>query len=109
MITSEKFKEDVLTLAKEVGVEPKEIHIRAMKRKWASCSSKGRLTFDKTLLNEPKEVRSKVILHELLHLRYPNHGRMFNSLLTAYLKRNMDPSDEGEIKDNQTQKGNGDL
>lgn len=89
MITSTEFKEDVLTLAKDIGIEPKEIHIRQMKRKWASCSSKGRLTFDKSLLNEPKEVRFKAILHELLHLKYPNHGRMFNSLLTTYLKRNM--------------------
>jgi len=102
VITSAEFKEDVLTLAKEVGVEPKEIHMRTMKRKWGSCSSKGRLTFDKTLLNEPKEARFKVILHELLHLKYPNHGKMFNSLLSAYLKRNIGSSDKGKIKDRQT-------
>jgi len=94
VITSAEFKEDVLTLAKEVGVEPKEIHIRTMKRKWGSCSSKGRLTFDKTLLNEPKEVRFKVILHELLHLKYPNHGRMFNTLLNIYLTPNVRGSNE---------------
>jgi len=86
VVTSTEFKEDVLALAKEVGVEPKEIHIRAMKKKWGSCSSRGRLTFDKKLLDEPKEARFKVILHELLHLRYPNHGRMFNSMLSTYLK-----------------------
>lgn len=93
MIADTEFKEDVLTLAKDIGIEPRGIHIRQMKRKWASCSSKGRLTFDKTLLNEPKEIRFKTILHELLHLKYPNHGRMFNSLLTTYLKRNIDLSD----------------
>jgi predicted metal-dependent hydrolase len=58
-----------------------------MKRKWASCSSRGRLTFDKKLLDEPEEVRVKVILHELLHLRYPNHGKMFKLLLDYYLKK----------------------
>jgi predicted metal-dependent hydrolase len=26
-----------------------------------------------------------VIVHELLHLRVPNHGKLFKSLLTAYL------------------------
>jgi len=108
VITPTEFKEDVITLAKEVGVEPKEIHIREMKKKWASCSSKGRLTFDKTLLNEPKEVRFKAILHELLHLKYPNHGRMFNSLLTTYLKKNIGSSDDREIKDHQTPNGNED-
>lgn len=87
MMTSETFKEEVLTLATKVGVKPKEIHIQSMKRKWASCSNRGRLTFDKKLLDEPEEVRVKVILHELLHLRYPNHGKMFKLLLDYYLKK----------------------
>ncbi|HOV99799.1 MAG TPA: M48 family metallopeptidase [Bacteroidota bacterium] len=87
MMTLEKFKEDVLTLASDVGVKPKEIHIQSMKRKWASCSSKGRLTFNRKLLKEPKEVRLKVILHELLHLKYPNHGKMFKLLLDTYERK----------------------
>ncbi len=89
MMTSETFKEEVHTLATKVGVKPKEIHIQSMKRKWASCSSKGRLTFDKKLLEESKEVRLKVILHELLHLKYSNHGKMFKSLLDTYLKKEL--------------------
>ncbi len=87
MISPNLFKEDVLRLAKEIGVEPKEIQFRKMKRKLASCSNKGRLTFDITLLNETKEFRYKVILHELLHLRYPNHGKMFNIILKTYLQK----------------------
>lgn len=90
MIAPEEFKKDVLMLAKEVGVNPREIYIQTMKRKWASCSSRGRLTFDKELLNEPEEVRFKIILHELLHLKYPNHGKMFQALLDTYLKRSID-------------------
>jgi len=107
MTTPEEFKEDVLILAKEVGVNPREIHIQTMKRKWASCSNRGRLTFDKSLLNEPKEVRFKVILHELLHLRYPNHRKMFNSLLDTYLQKSIAPKDGGETdKDYQTSNEN---
>jgi len=87
MMTSETFKEEVMMLASKVGVKPKQIHIQAMKRKWASCSRKGRLTFDKQLLNEPYDVRIKVILHELLHLKYPNHGKMFTLLMDTYLKK----------------------
>ncbi len=87
MISPDLFKKDVWRLAKAIGVRPKEIHIRKMKRKLASCSSKGRLTFDLSLLNETKEVRYKVILHELLHLRYPNHGKMFAIILKTYLQK----------------------
>ena len=102
MMTPEKFKENVLTLANDVGVKPREIHIQPMKRKWASCSSKGRLTFNKKLLKEPEEVRLKVILHELLHLKYPNHGKMFSLLLNTYLGKNISPNDSEEIKNRST-------
>ncbi len=89
MISPDLFKEDVWRLAKEIGVKPKEIHIRKMKRKLASCSSKGRLTFDIILLNGTKEVRYKTILHELLHLKYPNHGKMFTLMLKTYLQKSL--------------------
>lgn len=98
MITPEEFKADVRVWAEEIGVEPREIHIRKMTRKWASCSSKGRLTFDTSLLDETDEVRSRTILHELLHLKYPNHGRLFNILLNIYLKREA----EEYVKDRDT-------
>ncbi len=87
MMTPDEFKQDVRAWAKEIGVEPKEIHLRKMKRKWASCSSGGRLTFDISILGEAKEKRIEKVLHELLHLKYPNHGRMFNTLLNVYLRR----------------------
>jgi hypothetical protein len=93
MITAQQFKKAVYTLAKEIGVEVKEIHMRKMKRKWASCSSKGRLTFDTTLLNETVEVRLRAIIHELLHLKYPNHGRMFKTLFNIYLKKSIERLD----------------
>ncbi len=86
-MTAQKFKLDVLAWAQEVGVEPTEVHIRRMKRKLASCSSRGRVTFDVSLLAGRRERRSRAILHELLHLKYPNHGRMFRSLLNSYLRR----------------------
>jgi len=53
-------------------------------KKWASCSSLGRLTFDRSILRQSKEERTKIIVHELLHLKYPNHGKMFRALLKAY-------------------------
>jgi hypothetical protein len=79
MITVRDFKKEVLHLAEEMSVSPKEIHVRPMRRKWASCSSKGRLTFAYALLSEPADVRTKAIVNELLHMKYPNHGKMFKT------------------------------
>lgn len=86
MMRPEDFKRSVQSWAEKIGVNAREIHLRRMKRKWASCSSKGRLTFDTSILKEPEESRLRVILHELLHLKYPNHGRMFKTLLNTYLE-----------------------
>lgn len=85
MIPKQDFKREVINWAEEIGVEPKEIHVREMRNKWASCSSRGRLTFSYALLNQKEEARAKAIVHELLHLRYPAHNKMFNSMLSAYL------------------------
>jgi predicted metal-dependent hydrolase len=82
---AEIYKAEVNAWAKKIGAEPKEIHVRPMKKKWASCSSKGRLTFNTELLGEPASSRREVIVHELLHLKVPNHGKVFRSLLRAYL------------------------
>ncbi len=73
--------------AKRIGVEPKQVHLRAMKNKCASCSSKGRLTFDPELLKKPAAFRAEVIVHELLHLKIPNHGPLFKAVLRFYLAR----------------------
>lgn len=86
MITPEEFKSEVWKMADEIGVQPTEIHLRSMKNKWASCSSKGRLTFDKSLLKEDDKMRLEVIIHELLHLKYPTHGKMFKTLLKTHSK-----------------------
>ena len=87
MISQGLLKSEIMRLANEVGVKPKEIHLRGMKKKWASCSSKGRLTFDYILLEMPKHERYHIILHELLHLRYATHGKMFKIMLGSYFKK----------------------
>jgi len=56
-----------------------------MRRKWASCSTAGTVTFSSDLLRESADFQDVVIVHELLHLLVPNHGRVFRSLMNAYL------------------------
>ncbi|MCD5408069.1 M48 family metallopeptidase [Candidatus Bipolaricaulota bacterium] len=83
-VPAELFRAEVMSWSRRIGVEPKEIHIREMKRKWASCSSAGRLTFARDLLRQPGPVRTAVIIHELLHLKIPLHTKLFRALLSAY-------------------------
>ena len=85
LVPVDLFKAEVRSWAERIGVEPREIHVKPMKRKWASCSTKGRLTFDTDLLRQPASFRDEVIVHELLHLKVPNHGKLFKALLRAHL------------------------
>lgn len=85
MIPKDLLRSEVDAWARRIKVEPKEIHIRPMKRKWGSCSTAGRLSFNTELLTAPARVRKRVIVEELLHLKVPNHGKLFKALLKAYL------------------------
>ena len=79
------FKAEVAAWANRVGVLPREIRLRPMKRKWASCSTHGRLTFNSEILREPARFRAEAIVHELLHMKVPNHGKLFRALLRSHL------------------------
>ncbi len=86
-VPQELFKSEVVAWAERIGVEPQQVSIRPMARKWGSCSSAGRLTFDRDLLHQPAAFRAEVIVHELLHLKYPQHGKTFTALVRSYLAK----------------------
>ena len=71
--------------ATRIGVKTPQIHVREMRRKWASISSVGRITLNTELIELPKDLGEFVIVHELVHLLAPNHGRVFKSFMHAYL------------------------
>ena len=82
-------KEDLLEFAQrwqeKLNVKPNRIQIRKMANKWGSHSSKGNITLNSELTKLPKEVAEYAILHELLHIIMPNHGKTFKALLSAYM------------------------
>ena len=69
----------------KLKVEPRLIRIQRMTRKWGSCSSSGTITLAEDLIDQDSGFQDFVIAHELLHLRVPKHGRLFNVLMSAYL------------------------
>ena len=83
--TKKQFKAEIARWAAVMKVKPAQICIQRMTKKWASCSSKGRVCFSADLLQEPRTFQEYVIVHELLHLQVPNHGKLFKSLMNAYL------------------------
>jgi len=91
-VPMEVLRNEVAAWAKRIGVTPNSVRIRPMKRKWASCSSRGNLTFNVELMAQPAGLRAEAIVHELLHLKVPNHGKLFNALLKSYLAQDKAPN-----------------
>lgn len=79
------FKGSVRDWADTLNTRPSQIRVQRMKKKWASCSPNRTVTFSEDLLKERREFQEYVIVHELLHLRVRNHGKLFRSLLSLYL------------------------
>ena len=84
--TKEAFKARVREWAEKLGVDVRVISMRAMKNKWASYTkASGLLIFNTELLQMDRELGDYAIVHELLHFRVPNHGKLWKSLMRAYL------------------------
>jgi len=92
--SEEHFRSQVNEWASRIQVKPKGVHIRPMSNKWASCSTRGLVSFSTELMGEDANFGEYVIVHELLHLKIPNHGKLFKSLLRAYLPDWKPPFDE---------------
>ena len=61
------------------------LQIRDMKTRWGSLSQGGILTLNIRLIAAPKECIEYVVVHELCHLKYPNHDKKFYWLLETQL------------------------
>ena len=79
------FKSQVTQWAERIRVRPRQLRLQRMRRKWASCSTRGTVSFSTEVLTQPAAFREYVIVHELLHLKVPNHGKLFKTLLRAYI------------------------
>ncbi|MFL5929808.1 MAG: M48 family metallopeptidase [Gaiellaceae bacterium] len=69
--------------AERLGVTYERIRIGDQRTLWGSCSARGTLSFNWRLVLAPLEVLDYVVVHELCHLRVPNHSKRFWKLVEA--------------------------
>ena len=81
----QEFKDRVLEWTAKLDVKATAIYVRPMRRKWASCSTAGTLSFNDELLGIDRRLADYVIVHELLHFSVPNHGKLWKCLMRAHL------------------------
>lgn len=64
-------------LAREAGIRVGRVSVRNQRSRWGACSAGRVITLNWRLVQMPTSVRDYVILHELMHVRHPNHSRQF--------------------------------
>ena len=70
-------------LAERYSFSYNQVRIKNNVSNWGSCSRKGNINLNLHIMRLPEDLRDYVILHELCHLRVPDHGPEFHSLLES--------------------------
>ena len=69
------------------GLCRSSLTIRKTVSRWGSCNPKtGAINLSLYLINLPEFCLDYVVLHELCHLRYSNHGKLFKLFLSGFMK-----------------------
>ncbi len=67
----------LLELAAQLGHRVGKVVIRCQRTRWGSCSSRGTVSLNCSLLFLPPEVVHYLFIHELTHLIHMNHSARF--------------------------------
>lgn len=79
----EQLRRRAMGWAVRLKVNPQQVQIRSLTGKWGSCAPDGVVTLADDLETQGEDFQDYVIVHELLHLRYRDHGKQFKAMMTA--------------------------
>ena len=83
-------------LAQRYGFTYNRVTIKHNTSNWGSCSSKGNINLNLNLMRVPLPLQDYILLHELTHLRHPDHGPKFHAELERLLVDHFSQNAEDE-------------
>lgn len=71
--------------SKRMGVYPAGVKVTSAKTRFGSCSGKNALCFSYRLMQYPVPEIEAVVVHELAHIKYKNHGKEFYNFIYSVM------------------------
>ena len=88
---SERIRQRVDYYAPKIGVTPRDINVRELGNRWASCSPNGNLAFHWKCMMAPQTIIDYIVVHELCHFHHLDHTAAFwnevDKVMPAYGER----------------------
>jgi predicted metal-dependent hydrolase len=87
----QKIQERVALYEKKMGVTPNKVEIKEQKFRWGTCTPAGNIYLNWRIVMAPLKIIDYLLVHEMAHLKYPNHSKDFwkvvHSILPDYEER----------------------
>lgn len=86
-----KLNERLRIFSPKMGVAPSKLQLKDQKMRWGSCAADQSIYINWRIMMAPMKVIDYVLVHEMGHLKYPNHSADFwqfvRSILPDYDER----------------------
>ena len=70
--------------AEKIGVEYNNVVLKYQRTLWSSCSGKKNINYSYRIIKMPLVVQDYLVIHELCHLRFMNHGAEYWELVGQF-------------------------
>lgn len=82
VVFAERFNRFPHILRRE-KIKVNQLMIRRMEKRWGSCTEAGNIVLNLSLVQAPVQCIDYVLVHEICHLKYLDHGKKYYQLLNA--------------------------
>lgn len=70
--------------SEQMDLYPQQLRLKYLKSRWGSCSARGNINLNVRAMQLPRAAIDSILIHELAHLRYLNHGSAFWQLVHQF-------------------------
>jgi len=80
-----KLKERLKHYSKLTELTPSSVVLKDQEKRWGSCTKKGELLINWRIMMAPLRIVDYVLVHEMAHLKVPDHSEAFWSYLRSIM------------------------